>query len=59
MSLACLLYVTLEIEFRGKRGVEMRTKGAERSSRACSYLVYYIVGRENLSKLSRNKDNNR
>ena len=57
-SLACLLSVTLEIEFRGKRGVGMRTMGAERSSRASSYLVYYIVWRVNLSKLSRNKDNN-
>ena len=27
MSLACLLYATLEIEFRGKRGVGMRTMG--------------------------------
>ena len=27
MSLACLLSVTLEIEFRGKRGVGMRTMG--------------------------------
>ena len=43
MSLACLLCVTLEIEFRGKLGVGMRRMGAERSSRACSYLVYYIV----------------
>ena len=42
MSLACLLCVTLEIEFRGKLGVGMRME-AERSSRACSYLVYYIV----------------
>ena len=58
MSLACLLCVTLEIEFRGKLGVGMRRMGAERSSRACSYLVYYIVWRENLSKLSRNQDNN-
>ena len=58
MSLACLLCVTLEIKFRGKRGVGIRRMGAERSSRACSYLVYYIVWRENLSKLSRNKDNN-
>ena len=57
-SLACLLSVRLEIEFRGKRGVGMRTMGAEMSSRASSYLVYYIVWRVNLSKLSRNKDNN-
>ena len=58
MSLACLLSVTSEIEFRGKRGVGMRTMGAERSSLASSYLVYHIVWRVNLSKLSRNKDNN-
>ena len=32
--------------------------GAEMSSRASSYLVYYILWRVNLSKLSRNKDNN-
>ena len=36
---ACLLSVTLEIEFRGKRGVGMRTMGAEMSSRVSSYLV--------------------
>ena len=59
MSLACLLSVALEIEFREKRGVGMRTMGAEMSSRASSYLVYYIVWRVNLSKLSRNKDNNK
>ena len=29
MSLASLLSVTLEIEFRGKRGIGMRTMGAE------------------------------
>ena len=45
MSLACLLSVTSEIEFRGKRGVGMRTMGAEMSSRSSSYLVYYIVRR--------------
>jgi len=33
--------------------------GAEMSSRASSYLVYYILRRVNLSKLSRNKDNNK
>ena len=59
MSLACLLSVTSEIEFRGKRGVGMRTMGAERSSRASPYPVYYIVWRVNLSKLSRSKDNNK
>ena len=59
MSLACLLSVTSEIEFRGKRGVGMRTMGAEMSSRASSSLVYYIVWRVNLNKLSRNKDNNK
>ena len=32
--------------------------GAEMSSRASSYLVYYILWRVNLGKLSRNKDNN-
>ena len=58
MSLACLLSVALEIGFRGKRGVGIRTMGAEMSSRVSSYLVYYILGRVNLSKLSRNKDNN-
>ena len=58
MSLACLLSVALEIEFRGKRGVGMRTMGAEMSSRVSSYLVHYILWRVNLSKLSRNKDNN-
>ena len=36
---ACLLSVTLEIKFRGKRGVGMRTMGAEMSSRVSSYLV--------------------
>ena len=40
MSLACLLSVALEIEFRGKRGVGVRTIGAEMSSRASSYFVY-------------------
>ena len=59
MSLPCLLSVTSGIEFRGKRGVGMRTTGAEMSSRSSSYLVYYIVWRVNLSKLSRNKDNNK
>ena len=58
-SLACLLSVTSDIEFRGKRGVGMRTMGAEMSSRASSSLVYYIVWRVNLNKLSRNKDNNK
>ena len=56
---ACLLSVTSEIDFRGKRGVGMRTLGAEMSSRASSYFVYYIVWRVNLNKLSRKKDNNK
>ena len=59
LFLACLISVTSEIEFRGKCGVGMRRRGAEMSSRASSYLVYYIVWRVNLSKLSRKKDNNK
>ena len=59
MSLACLLSVTSEIEIRGTRGAGVRTMEAVMSSRASSYFVYYILWRVNLSKLSRNKDDNK
>ena len=47
------VYLPLEFEFRGKRGVEKGAMAAEMSSPA-TYLAYFIVWRVNLTKLSRN-----
>ena len=57
-SVITLRYVGDRISWKTWCWNENDGPGAEMSSRASSYLVYYILWRVNLSKLSRNKDNN-